>query len=451
MLEKNNKKTINGWCMYDWANSVYALVITTAIFPEYFLGVTSTQEGVSNLSLFGIEMTNSVVYSYTITVAFLLVALLNPFLSAIADSGGNKKKFMQFFCYLGAASCTGLFFFTRETPELGVILFGLAGVGFAGSLVFYNSFLPEIASEDRFDKVSAKGFALGYIGSVLLLVVNLVMILQPSVFHIPVDLETGKALDGTLAPRISFLTVGVWWAGFAQFTFRRLPDNVYGRKVSDSYFKKGITEFKKVYGEVQQLPLLKRFLVAFLFYSMGVQTVMYMATVFGKEVVKLEQSELIVLVLILQFLAIFGAYLFSLISNNKGNIFSLTIIVAIWVGVCAAAYFIGAGMKTEFYILGGVVGTVMGGVQSMSRSTYSKLIPQETKDHASYFSFYETIEKLSIALGTFVYGLVLSITGTMNNSTLALGVFFIIGLLLLLRIPSKKIYNTSLDNPQGLD
>lgn len=445
--EKNNPKVINAWCMYDWANSVYSLTITTAVFPSYFISVTGGKEN-GIIDFFGLQIENSVLYSFHLSFAFLLVALLNPFLSAIADYKGNKKNFMQFFCYLGAFSCAGLFFFDKNNIELGVILSVCAGIGYAGSLVFYNAYLPEIVTEDRLDKVSAKGYSLGYIGSVLLLIFNLVMILQPALFGIPVD-SAGVAIDGSLAPKISFLTVGLWWFGFAQITFFNLKDTKKEVVTKENIFSKGIQELKKVWKETQSLPLLRKYLMGFFFFSMGVQTVMYLATVFGEEVIGMKMQELIQLVLLLQILAIFGAYLMAKIAETKGNIFSLKITLILWMLVCVAAYFMQEGMVTEYYILGIVVGLVMGGVQSMARSTYSKLIPQDTEDHASYFSFYETLEKTSIALGTLVYGLVRYLTGSMNNSALSLVIFFIIGYFILSKIPSKNTYNTHVSTDEN--
>lgn len=451
MIKKNDKKLINGWAMYDWANSVYALVITTAIFPEYFYGVTTQKEIINgietiistNVNIFGFELKNTAVYTYSLSIAFLLVALINPYLSALADTTGNKKRFMQFFCFMGAVACALLFFFTSDTIYFGLSMFMLAGIGFAGSLVFYNSFLPEIATEDQFDKVSAKGFALGYIGSVILLALNLVMVQGW-------DADFFWFANKGEAVRYSFLSVGMWWFGFSLFTFSRLPNNVMDKKdkflSGKNTFTHAISEFKKVWNEVQQLPLLKKFLTSFLFYSMGVQTVMYVATLFGKDVVGMETAQLIILVLILQIVAIAGAFVFAKISEKKGNIFSITISLVAWTGICVVAFYMSKGMVTQFYILGVFVGLMMGAIQSMSRSTYAKFIPQETEDHASYFSFFETVEKFSISVGALVYGLIDHITGSMHYSALALTVFFIIGLIFIVRIPSKQIYNTTLLN-----
>lgn len=434
MIEKNNKKTVNAWCMYDWANSVYSLTITTAVFPSYFYGVTGGKD--ATIDFWGSALDNTAVYSFTLSTAFLLVALMNPILSAIADAGGYKKHFMRFFCFLGAAACISLSFCTSETVWIGIVGAALAAIGWAGSLVFYNSYLPEIVTEDQMDRVSARGFALGYIGSVILLIFNLVMIQKKNWFGIPED-------NSLLAAQISFITVGLWWIGFSQITFNRLPSNVFGKKITGSVILSGFRELKKVWIEVKKSKYLKRFLTAFFFYSMGSQTVMYLATIFGEEVVKMEMSELILLVLLLQIVAIGGAYIFAAISRRRGNIISIGIAVLIWIGVCGSAYFIGEGDKLFFYMVGAFVGLVMGGIQSMSRSTYSKLIPEETTDHASFFSFYETLEKTSIGLGTFVFGLIKQVTGTMNNSALALTFFFVIGLIFLSRIPSKFVYHSS--------
>lgn len=446
MIKKNDKRLINGWAMYDWANSVYALVITTAIFPGYFYAQSGGKDAL--VQILGFEIKNTALYTYSLSVAFLLVAIINPYLSALADTTGNKKKFMQFFCFMGATACALLFFFADGNIGFGLSMFMLAGVGFAGSLVFYNSFLPEIATEDNFDKVSAKGFALGYIGSVILLIINLVMVQGMVGKEGIIDLFENKGQ----AVRFSFLSVGLWWFGFSLFTFSRLPNNVMekaSRSLSGTNtFKHAISEFKKVWIEVQQLPLLKRFLLSFLFYSMGVQTVMYVATLFGEDVVGMKTAELIVLVLILQIVAIAGAFIFAKVSEKKGNIFAISICIITWAVICVVAFFMSEGMVTQYYILGVFVGLMMGAIQSMSRSTYAKFIPQETEDHASYFSFFETVEKFSISVGALVYGLIDHITGSMHYSALALTLFFVLGLLFIVKIPSKQIYNTTLLNEE---
>lgn len=423
-IQKDNPKTINGWAMYDWANSVYSLVISSSIFPIFY--ENSTPDFVE---IFGRTFRNTALFSYSLSFAFLVVALITPLLSGIADYAGRKKTFMKFFCYLGGVSCIGLYFFDAEYLLVGLIVSVLAAIGFSGSQVFYNAYLPEIASFENQDRVSAKGYALGYIGSVLLLIVNLVMIMKPEIL--------GLQDDGTAA-RISFVMVGVWWIGFAQISFKRLPGNVYGKKVKGEYLYKGYLELRKVFFELRNTKKLKRFLMAFFVFNMGVQTVMYMAVSFAKnEITGMPDSGLIISILIIQIIAVVGAYLFSWLSGVIGNIKALGTAVIIWILVCYIAYTVYTPF--QFYILAAVVGGVMGGIQALSRSTYSKLLP-ETTEHASFFSFYDVCDKIGIVLGTLTFGLIFELTGSLRNSVLALGLFFAIGLLFLFWVPKVEKY-----------
>ena len=429
---KNNPKITNAWCMYDWANSAYSLVITSAIFPVYFGAVAIEKEGSNYITFLGFHLKNSVLFSGAVSFSFLLISILNPFLSSIADYSGKKKNFMQFFCYLGSISCALLFFFENSSyTTFAVFAFIFAGIGYSGSIVFYNSYLPEIATEDRFDKLSAKGFSLGYLGSVILLVFNLSMILKPSLYGI------GEfAVKNGLPARISFLSVGIWWALFAQITFSRLPNNIYQRQPSGNYLLNGYHELQKVLKELKYQNGLKMFLISFFFYNMGVQTVMYLAAIFGDKELKLESSNLIMVVLILQLVAIFGAWAFSRISGKIGNIKTLIIMVFIWIGICIGAYFVTTG--NEFYLLASVVGLVMGGVQALSRATYAKFLPSDTTDTASYFSFYDITDKIGTVIGTAVFAVIDQFTN-MRNSILALMIFFIIGIIFLMVLNNKKL------------
>ncbi|AFL84497.1 major facilitator superfamily permease [Belliella baltica DSM 15883] len=431
----NKRKIQNAWAMYDWANSVYSLVITSTIFPIYFNSVTKTEERGDLVSFFGVEVVNTVLYSYSISFSFLIIALISPLLSGIADSGGKKLVFMKFFAYLGSSACVGLFFFDGDNLEFGIICAVLASIGYAGSIVFYNAYLPEIATEDEFDFLSAKGFSLGYIGSVILLIVNLAMIELP---------ETFGLADGGEAARWSFLITGIWWAGFSQITFRLLPNNPYKKKLSKEILLAGYKEIRNVFYKVKKSTVMNRFLAAFLFYSMGVQTVMYLAATFGDKELGLPGDKLIITILIIQIVAIVGSYLFAFISKLYGNKASLVVMVFVWVFICAGAYFVQTA--NQFFALAFVVGMVMGGIQSLSRSTYSKLIPSDTTDHASYFSFFDVTEKIAIVLGTFSYGFIEQLTGNMRNSSLALGLFFFVGLgfLILLKIPRRDLEKPAL-------
>ncbi|MGY6562772.1 MAG: MFS transporter [Luteibaculaceae bacterium] len=410
------------WAFYDWANSVYALVITTAIFPIFYEAVTT-----ETVVFLGKTFINTELYMYVSAASFLAVSFISPLLSGIADYIGNKRIFLKFFCYLGSTSCAGLFFFTGENLLFGMLCVFFASIGYWGSIVFYNAYLPEIAFPEEQDKVSAKGYALGYVGSAFLLILNLLMIMVW-------DFEV----------KYCFLTVAIWWAGFAQFTFSMLHkgERIPGEKREVIF--RGIRELKRVFKEVKSNLLLKRYLVAFFVISLGVQTVILVATLFGAKEIDWGTDEgksgLIISVLIIQFIAIAGSYFFSYLSARLGNIVALIIGSFIWAFICLAAY--GISTPVEFYLLAACVGLVMGGVQSLSRSTYSKMLP-ETTDHASYFSFYDVTEKIAIVLGSFTYGYIEGFTGSMRNSVLMLMVFFIVAFFLFLRVPGYRTFGRS--------
>jgi UMF1 family MFS transporter len=418
-MQTASKKVINGWAMYDWSNSVYNLVITTTFFPIYFTAVTKSHFGSENIPFLGRTFVNSSLYDYTLAVAYLFIALLYPILTSIADTRGSKKNFMQFFCYMGGIGCCCLYFFEGANLWWGIICFMLAAMGYVGSLVFYNAYLPEIAAPEDQDRVSAKGFSMGYIGSVILQMIG---------FALVVVMKDNSAL----ASRITFLLVGIWWMGFAQITFSVLPKANKESVKKINIFTTGFTEVKKVYGEMKKLPVLKRFLRGFFFYSMGVQTVMLAATLFGSKLLGLPDTKLIITVVVIQLVAIPGAILMSRLSAVYGNIKVLMGVVLFWIGICVAAYYTaqfkenGGDPEYGFYGLAIAVGLVMGGIQSLSRSTYSKFMPK-TKDTASYFSYYDLTEKIAIVIGMFSFGFIEELSG-MKNSVLALTVFFIIGL-----------------------
>lgn len=428
MYSKNNRKVINAWCMYDWANSVYSLVISSTIFPAYYEKITSGINGSDQVNFFGIDVSNTVLYSYSISFAFLLAAILTPLLSGIADIGSRRKTFMKFFTYVGGISCIALYFFTGENVEWAIIFSTLACTGYAGSLVFYNSFLPIIATPEKFDFYSARGYSYGYIGSVLLLVFNIFSIFNHNLLGITVD----------EAQRLSFLLVGAWWISFAQISFYHLPEGSATQASVKKLITKGLSELSKVWRMARQNKVLRNFLIAFFFYNTGVQTVMYLATLFGSKELDLPTGDLITAILIIQVVAIGGAYFFAQLSKKSGNKVSLLVMVFIWIFVCLIAYFITTA--NEFYGLALIVGIVMGGIQSLSRATYSKLIPTETADPTSYFSFYDFLDKMSIVTGAFSYGLIEQLTGGMRNSTLALGLYFLVGMgfLLLIKVPLNK-------------
>jgi UMF1 family MFS transporter len=416
------KKVINGWAMYDWANSTYSLVIASTVFPAYYASVAPKQ-----VLIFGRSFERIALASYAISLSFLIIAILSPILSSIADYKGNKKSFMKFFCYLGCIACISMIFFTKNNIGFGLFLSIVAAVGYCGSIVFYNAYLPEIAAEEDQDRVSAKGFAMGYIGSVILMILCLAVIIAND------NMDLGW---GSWPARFSFVSVGLWWAGFAQVTFHVLPPSKPSEQHPEhNIFVNGFYELRKVWDQLQHYPVLKKYLVSFFFYNMGVQTVMYMATYFAADEIKMKSTELITTILIIQLVAIFGAYLFSILSKKTNNIFTLAVAIIGWVGICIFAYV--TTTPTQFYILAFCVGLVMGGIQSMSRSTYSKLLP-ETKDTASYFSFYDVCDKVGTVLGTLSFGFVSEISNGMRNSVLTLMVYFIIGFILLMFVRMKN-------------
>ena len=430
-MQTASKKVVNGWAMYDWANSVYNLVITSTIFPAYYEAVTGDGNEntlIDKIKIGEYEFSNTALYNYILAFAFVIVAIMSPILSSIADYRGNKKQFLRFFCTMGSLSCASLYFFDSDHIIGGLVSVIIACVGFWSSLVFYNSYLPEIAAPGDRDRISAKGFMMGYIGSVLLQIICFVFVLKPELFGITV----GKA------SQISFLLVGVWWVSFGWLAISRLPESkgVKGAH-SKNLFTQGYKELHKVWLELKTQPLLKQFLLSFFFYNMGVQTIMLAATLYGKSELNIPTTNLIIAILIIQLVAIPGALLMAKMASKWGNFNTLMVAIVIWIGGCIMGYYLPRNSVMPFYSLAIVVGFVMGGIQSVSRSTYSKLMP-ETHDTTSYFSFYDVTEKVAIVIGMFSFGFINEITGSQRNSVLALCIFFIIGFVLLYRTSKLK-------------
>ena len=431
-LERGHKKLLNAWAFYDWANSVYSLTIVSTIFPIFY-GLLFRIAKLTHIELFGMVIKSTSVIAFVTALAFAVVVVLSPILSGIADYLGNKKSFMRFFCYLGAISCVGLYWFSLEHIYFGLLCYFCGVVGFWGSIVFYNSYLPDIALPEQYDAVSAKGYSLGYTGSVLLLIFNLIMVMKPQW----VGFATADAETTLTTMRISFITVGIWWIGFSSIPFYYLPSYKKGRgEFSKSILFNGFKELRKVWQFLSASPRLKWYLIAFFVYSMGVQTVMLIATYFGEQEIQWANSEestmgLIISVLIIQLVAILGAHLTVLTVRKWGNIAVLIGLNVIWVGICLLSYCV--YKPTEFYAIAILVGLVMGGIQTLSRSTYSAYLP-ETKDTNSFFSFYDVTEKLGIVIGMGVYGMIDQFTNNMRNATISLIVFFVLGMLLLFKV-----------------
>lgn len=426
MTEKNNKKTIRSWAFFDWANSAYSLVISTAIFPVYFVKSTP-----ATIDLFGFKFSNASLYSFAVSFAYIIIAALSPILSGIADHSGKRKFFLRLFTIIGSLNCLLLYFFKGE-PQLwlGTSAFIIATLGFAGSQVFYDSYLPIIATEDQYDRVSAKGYSYGYFGSVLLLVAILFMVIKPEIFGIT---------DPQLPSRIGFFLVGIWWLGFAQITIKNMPPDKW-TKLKLNMIGDGYKEITKVFHQAKKDFNIVNFLIGFFLFSAGVQTVVYLATIFAEEELKMETQELILIVLIIQLIAIVGAYMFSRISKWIGNKKTLMIQIVIWIIICLLAYF--TSSKAMFYCTAALVGLVLGGIQSLARATYSKILhPYGENDLTSFFSLSDVLYKLSVVGGTLIFGIVNQITGNMRYSVLALALLFVLSLFFIAKINIVKALN----------
>ena len=435
-LQKGTRKLLNAWAFYDWANSVYTLTIASAIFPIFY--GTLFLNSINTVRIFGYDVKNTALISFVTAFTFLIISFSSPILSGVADYIGNKKIFLKFFCYLGSLGCVGMYWFSLEHIYISLVFYFFGLLGYWGSLVFYNSYLPDIAYPEQQDAISAKGFSIGYIGSVILLLFNLAMVMYPNWFGI----QGNKEEASELAMRISFVTVGIWWALFSQYSFYYLPKGISkeGKVIKDVLFN-GFKELIFVWNQLKENLRLKRYLYAYFVYIMAVQTIMLMAVFFGEQEISWEsQNEktigLIISILLIQIVAVFGSNLASKLSSRLGNINTLIAINTIWMIICVIAYFVETPI--QFYFVASIVGFVMGGVQALSRSTYSKFLPK-TKDTTSYFSFYDVAEKVAIVLGMLIYGIIDQQTGSMRNAIFFLFIVFLLGIILLFRVPKLNI------------
>ena len=418
MALSSDSKTQWGWAMYDWANSSYSLVISTAIFPIYYAAVMDGA-GKMNFPFFGGDISTTAAYTFVVAAAFLTISLITPYLSALSEISGKKKSFMRAFIYCGSMACAGMFFFTESIMWWGLLSPYLASLCFSGSLVFYNSYLPEIAKIEDQDSLSARGFALGYLGSSLVLIASLVFIQNPDWLGIS---------DVALVTRLSFVFVGIWWLCWGEFALYRLPQGVSILiEKNKGYVRESYLRLFLVFKEFNKINGLNRFLLGFFFASAGVQTVILIASLFGTKVLGLDSSSLILTILLIQFVAILGSWLFAKLSETYGNIRSLILASALWVVICVLAFFVNS--ELQFYLLGASVGLVMGGLQSLGRSTFSKMLPLED-EHVTYFSFFDIAEKLATVIGMVAVGWVETVTGDLRLSPLVLSVFFLIAMFL---------------------
>ena len=423
---RGSKKLIGAWALYDWANSVYSLVISSAIFPIYYSQYVFSQT--NSVEILNLDINKDTLISSVSALSFLLIAFLSPLLSGIADFIGNKKIFMKFFVYMGSISCIGLYWFELETIEISLLFYTLGLIGFWGSLVYYNSYLTDITYPNQTNRVSAKGYTMGYIGSVILLLINLIMINFYETFGFESEISAMKS---------SFAIVGVWWLAFSQYSFYHLPSGNKGVKIPKNIIWNGFKELKGVYKFIRTSKRFTRFLLAFFIFSFSLQTVLYIASYFGVSEIEWASSSeqtsgLIISILLIQVVAIGGAYIFTKMAQKYGNILVLTFAIFLWGAVCLYAYFIKTPI--QFYMIAGLVGLLMGGTQPVARATYSLFIP-DTKDTTSFFSFYDVTEKIGIVFGMIFYAIAAQITGTVRFSVIIFMFFFFLGAILLTRVP----------------
>ena len=422
---RGSKKLIGAWTLYDWANSVYSLVISSAVFPIYYSQYVFSQT--NSIILFNAEINKDTLISLVSAFSFLLIAFLSPLLSGVADYIGNKKIFMKFFVYLGSLSCIGLYWFELETIEISLIFYTLTLIGFWGSLVYYNSYLRDITYPNQTNVVSAKGYTMGYIGSVILLLINLIMINFYESFGFESEI---------IAMKSSFAIVGLWWLGFSQYSFYHLPKGNRGVKIPKNIIWNGFKELKNVYKIIRSSKRFTRFLIAFFVFSFSLQTVLYIASYFGVNEIDWTGSDqtsgLIISILLIQIVAIAGAFIFSRLAQKFGNVIVLTFAIFLWGAVCLYAYYINT--PNEFYMIAGLVGLLMGGTQPVARATFSLFIP-DTNDTTSFFSFYDVTEKIGIVFGMLFYAIAAQVTGSVRFSVIIFMFFFFLGAILLTRVP----------------
>ena len=420
----NDKREIRGWMLYDFANSAFSTTVVTTFLGPYLTGIIESQVGEKgSFTLLGIPIAAESFFTYCVSLSVLLQVFFLPVLGAIADYSNLKKRMMLFFAVLGALCTIGLFFITGPLYVLGGLLFILANLAFGASIVFYNAFLPQIATPDQRDKVSSRGWALGYIGGGLLLLLNLILY----------QFSDKIGMDGALAARISLASAGVWWLVFGYFAIRQLHERGAPRELpaGETYLKIGFKQLGQTLREFRKYPMTLRYLIAYLLYNDGVQTVIVVSALFGAQELGMESSSLILVVLMVQFMAFFGALLFGVIAGKVGAKRAIIVSLLIWSAIAVWAQ-LSLQSVGEFWLLAALVAIVLGGTQALSRSLFSLMIPRERE--AEFFSFYEISDKGTSWIGTMLFGLVTQWTGSMRTAIFSLIVLFVSGLVLLFTV-----------------
>jgi UMF1 family MFS transporter len=446
-IEKTDKKEIFGWMMYDWANSAFSTTVAGALLAPYVTSLAQSAVGengiVLNLGPIG-SITAESFFPLCISVSVFLQVFLLPVLGAIADYSPLKKVLMAVFCYIGVVSTSLMFFITDGWYLWGGVLFIVANLSFGASIVLYNAFLPEICPPEQSDKVSSRGYALGYIGGGVLLALNFVLLLS----------ATSIGIGAGLAVRISLLSAGVWWGLFALVTFARLRTRPTVRTLApgETYFSVGFTELGSTFRELRRLPYTLKYLVGYLFFNDGIQTVLVVASMFLSQELFTQQQRLagddktflLEIFLFVQFIAFFGAMLFERIARLLGTKRALLISLILWGGVVIYAYGF-MYSKTGAWLMAAVIAIVLGGSQALSRSLFSRMIPDGFE--ASFFGLYEVSERGTSWMGPAIFSVVVASTGSYRQAILSLIALFIIGTLILALTDTDRAIREARVNP----
>jgi MFS transporter, UMF1 family len=441
--QKDDDREILGWTMYDWANSTFSTTVITALLGPYITALAGSSE--NPLAFFGIRIEPAAIYPFAASLSVFLQVFFLPILGTIADYTNLKKKMMMAFAYAGATATIFLVFIQADMPVIGTngaVLFGsllaiVANLCFGAAVVFYNAFLPEIASPENRDMVSSKGFAYGYLGGGLLLLVNLGML--------TVMEDTG------LAVRLSLASAGAWWFIFTYiFPQQRLKVREATKQMPEGvgYFRHGIRTIRKTLSEMRsKYPVTLQYLIAYLIYNDGIQTVIIVATLFAATELGVETTSLLLLVLMVQFVAFGGAFLFGYLAKRFGAKRAIVLSLFIWSALVIYAYGF-LYTETQLFIMGAVMATVLGGSQALSRSLFSQMIPADHE--AEYFGFYEVSERGTSWLGPMAFAAAVQITGSQRIAIISLIIFFVVGLALLMRVDVEKGIRDAGHSPEGV-
>jgi UMF1 family MFS transporter len=422
------KREIFGWAMYDFANSAFATTILAVIFNKYFATVVAGGE--KGVEILGLRLHGASFFTFAVSLSMAITAVISPFLGAVADASASKKRFLMAFCYI-AILFTGLLYFVHPGNHWrGALFFIIASIGFEGSIVYYNAFLPEISTDQNIGRISGLGWALGYIGGGALLAINLMMLQYPELLGFPA---------GYFTVQDCFLSVAIWWLIFSLPTLLFLKERGQSHLSAESnYFREGYCRIKQTFHRIKTFRELTKFLAAFVIYNDGIETVIVMASIFGAEVLGMKTGEIILFFLMIQGIAFFGSLLFGYLADAIGNKRTIMISLVIWSLIVIWAFTLGIvwDPKTEYWILGVLAALVMGGSQAASRSLQGVFTPEANS--AEFFGFFAVSGKFASVFGPLIYGILIAITGNVQSGILSVLLFFLAGIAILWTVDEKK-------------